>query len=93
MNKLRIGDKIKWNVSIGGDFIYTILDIDTSREPLRIIGIEIRSEVLMQWESDGELHQEWGHSYHDLNMNLNNGGITIIGRDIEPIKEIKKFTL
>jgi len=93
MRKLRIGDKIKWDVTIGGNIIYTILDIDTSREPNYIGHIEIRQDILFQWEFCGLIHESWCHSYDDLNQNLNRGGIIIIKSGIEPIKEVKKFTL
>ena len=91
MNKLRIGDKIKWNVAIGGDIIYTIIDIDTSRV---LSSSGFNEEVLFEWEDFlGEVRQLWCHSYDGLNERLLMGGIIIVERDIEPIKEIKKFTL
>jgi hypothetical protein len=79
MNKLRIGDKIKWNVSVGGGIIYTVL--------------EFEEEILFQWEVDGIITESWGHSYEELNKCLNKGGITIVSRSMEPIKEIKEFML
>ena len=93
--KLKIGDKIKWNVPIGGDVIYTIIDIDTSRDEIEVIpDLFLKSEVLYQWEDDdGTICQGWGHSYDDLNDNLLRGGISILNGGIEPYKCIKKFKL
>jgi len=91
--KLRIGDKIKWNVPIGSGVTYTIIDIDTTRPTFSIGPLEVREDILFQWGYDGIIHHEWGHSYHDLNQNLNKGGITILERDILPVRDIKKFTL
>lgn len=91
--KLRIGDKIKWNVPIGGDEIYTIVNIDTTRPTLCIVGKEIKSEVLFQWEDFDGQHQLWCHSIDYLNQNLNNGGITIVERSMVPHKELLKFSL
>jgi hypothetical protein len=93
MNKLRIGDKIKWNVSVGGGIIYTVLDINTSRPPLTLGSVEFEEEILFQWEVDGIITESWGHSYEELNKCLNRGGITIVSGSMEPIKEIKEFTL
>jgi hypothetical protein len=91
--KLRIGDKIRWNTPIGGGVIYTILDIDTTRPTFSIGPLEVREDILFQWRYDGIIHHEWGHSYEDLNLNLNKGGIIILERDIEPIRELLKFSL
>jgi hypothetical protein len=91
--KLRIGDKIRWNTPIGGGVTYTIIDIDTSRPTYFIGPLEVRQDILFQWRYDGIIHHEWGHSYEDLNLNLNKGGITILERDIEPIRELLKFSL
>ena len=91
--KLRIGDKIKWNTSIGGGTIYTILDIDTTRPTIWIAGKEFKSEVLFQWEDFDGYYQGWGHSIDYLNQNLNNGGIIIVERNMVPHKELLKFSL
>ncbi len=91
--KLKIGDKIRWNIPIGGGVIYTIMDIDTTR-PTRSFGpFEIREDILFQWECDGRTNLEWCHSYHDLNLNLNKGGIIILERDIKPNRDLLKFSL
>ena len=91
--KLRIGDKVRWNVPVGGDTIYTIMDIDTSR-PVKVVAhMEFKEEVLFQWLEDGLIRQTWSSSIDDLNKNLNKGGITIVERSIEPNKELLKFSL
>jgi hypothetical protein len=91
--KLQIGDKIKWNVPIGGGEVYTILDIDTSRPTVRVGNHTLKKEILFQWDQDGRTVQRWGHDYHGLNQNLNKGGIIILNPRVEPVKWIKKFTL
>ena len=92
--RLRIGDKIKWNVPIGGGLIYTIMNIDTSRPYIRVDRYPYENQILFQWEdSSGTIHQEWSHSYEDLNRNLNKGGITIVERNMVPYKELLKFSL
>lgn len=94
-NKLRIGDKIRWNVTVGGDTIYTIIDIDTNREPhIMSSGYEFQEHILFEWEDySGCKIMSWGHSYDELNKLLNKGGLIIVSRSIEPIRELKKFKL
>ena len=91
--KLRIGDKIRWNVPIGSGVVYTILDIDTSRPTVRVGNHTLKSEVLLQWDQGGQILQTWGYDYHRLNQNLNKGGIIILNPRVEPVKWVKKFTL
>jgi hypothetical protein len=93
-NKLRIGDKIRWNVSIGSGTVYTIIDIDTNREPRMASGYEFHDQILFEWEDYfGCKCTDWGHSYDELNKLLNKGGLIIVSRSIEPIRELKKFKL
>lgn len=92
-NKLRVGDKIRWNVPVGGNTIYTILDIDLSRPKTIINGYQLSNEILFQWEECGQVITHWGHSYQGLNERLNKGGIIILERRIEPNKELLKFKL
>lgn len=93
-NKLKIGDKIKWNVLIGGDTIYTILDIDASRPPTRIGGYEFQNQFLFERKDiDGETVSLWDHSYESLNNLLNSGDITIVGRGISPCRHLPTLKL
>ena len=91
--KLKIGDKFTWNF-LRKDKEFTILDIDTSRPSRTIDGIEIKYELLLQWEDafGNEVHT-WMGDYDSLNMLLNRGVINIVSNCIEPTKKIKKFTL
>lgn len=91
--KLRIGDKIRWNNSIGGDTVYTIMDIDPSRPTTTIFTTEYKNEILFQWEHWGTVSQNWSHSIDALNDLLNEGKIIIVERDIKPYKELLKFSL
>jgi hypothetical protein len=93
--KLQIGDKFKWNFFIGMDEKeFTILDIDTSRLLHSINDVELKNELLLQWEnSEGSLSYAWFGDYHFLNRLLNNGGIVIVEPPLHPNKQIKKFTL
>lgn len=93
-NKLQIGDKIRWNVPVGGDTVYTIIDIDTNREPRRVSEYEFHEHILFEWEDYfGNKMMGWGHSYDELNKLLNKGGVNIVYRSIEPVRELKKFKL
>lgn len=91
--KLRIGDKIKWNNSIGDGTVYTILDIDTSRPTTTILSTEFKNEILFQWEDWDTVSQNWSHSIDALNTLLNEGRIIIVEREIKPYKELLKFSL
>ena len=93
--KLRVGDKFKWNFFIGMDEKeFTILDIDTSRTLHSINDVELKNELLLQWEnSEGGLSHAWFGDYDSLNGLLNNGVIFIVGPPLHPNKQIKKFTL
>lgn len=97
MRKLKIGDKIKWNQSIGGNIIYTILDIDTSREqtvlttPNKIYVFD--SQILLQWqEYDGKITQCWNYSLEDINQEIVKGRISILNQELEPYKHLPKFS-
>ena len=97
MRKLKIGDKIKWNQSIGAGIIYTILDIDTSREqtvlttPNKIYVFD--SQILLQWqEYDGKITQCWNYSLEDLNQEIVKGRISILNSEIEPYQHLPKFS-
>ncbi len=84
MRKLKIGDKItginlvlhkKWNQRIGGNLIYTVLDIDTSHEqtvittPNKIYYFD--SQILLQWQEwDGRITQCWNYSLDDFNRQI-----------------------
>lgn len=88
-NKIKIGDKIKWNVKVGGDIIYTILDIDT-----RIGDHEFQNQFLFEWKDiNGETLRLWDHSYESLNKLLNSGDITIVGCVISPRKHLPTLKL
>ncbi len=77
---LKIGDKIKWNIPIDGSIIYTILDIDRTREPKIINGIVFKEEVLFQWVIDGEVFSTWGHDYDQMIRMIKEKKIFIVGR-------------
>ena len=93
--KLKVGDKFKWHFFVGiYEKKFTILDIDTSRPSSTINGIEIKTELLLQWEDAfGNKAQAWMGNYDSLNNLLNRGAITIVGESMKPAKKIKKFRL
>ena len=97
MRKLKIGDKIKWNLPIGGNTIYTVLDIDTSHEqtvittPNKIYYFD--SQILLQWQEwDGRITQSWGYSLDSLNQEIARGRISILNSELEPCKHLSKFS-
>lgn len=97
MRKLKIGDKIKWNLPIGGNLIYTVLDIDTSHEqtvittPNKIYYFD--SQILLQWqEYDGKITQCWNYSLDDFNRQIARGQISILNSELEPCKHLPKFS-
>lgn len=95
--RLQIGDKIRWDDPINlnseyGEIIYTILDIDTSRPTEIINGLEVKKEILFQWEYGGRITQVWSHDYQKVNQLINEGLIVILNPKITPIKWIKKST-
>ena len=97
MRKLKIGDKIKWNQPIGAGIIYTVLDIDTSREqtvlttPNKIYVFD--SQILLQWqEYDGKITQCWNYSLEDLNQEIVKGRISILNSEIEPYQHLPEFS-
>jgi hypothetical protein len=90
--KLKVGDKIIWD-NIGERKVYTIIDIDLSREPLIISDHRIENQILFQWEHNDIIKQRWAHSYGVLNGMVSSGLISIVERDMNPVKELKKFKL
>ena len=97
MRKLKIGDKIKWNQGIGGNIIYTILDIDTSREqtvlttPSKTYHFE--NQILLQWQEwDGRITQFWNYSLDGINQEIVRGRISILNQELEPYKHLPKFS-
>ena len=90
--KLRVGDKIRWNLPIGSSTVYTILAIDTSRPKEQVGEHQFPQEVLFQWQAGGSLIQRWGHSYQLLYKSLNETKITRLQSTLEPYKEIPTFS-
>jgi len=91
--KLRIGDKIRFIDDHGTSPAYTILDIDTSREGMIVHGRILNSHFHIQWGSGDIKYTTWAGDLEIMNQKLNVGRIIITNPSIEPIKEIKKFTL
>jgi hypothetical protein len=94
MRKLKIGDKVKWNVAIGGDIVYTVRDISFNQPPTILQnGMVFPNEILFEFtDRNDNIIRVWGHQLSYINENISKGGITILNRDIEPYKEIKKFS-
>ena len=88
--KLQIGDIIKF--SRGGS-TYTILDIDTSRQGMWVHGRIHNSHFHIQWTEGGRIYTTWSGDFEIMNLKLEVGRIIILNPKLEPIKEIKKFTL
>jgi hypothetical protein len=88
--KLQIGDIIKF--SNDGDN-FTILDIDTSRQGMWVHGRIHNSHFHIQWEVGGRTYTTWSGDVEVMNQKLKVGRIIILNPKLEPIKEIKKFTL
>jgi len=88
--KLQIGDIIKF--SNDGDN-FTILDIDTSRQGMWVHGRIHHSHFHIQWEVGGRTYTTWSGDFEIMNQKLKVGRIIILNPKLEPIKEIKKFTL
>lgn len=88
--KLQIGDIIKF--SNDGDN-FTILDIDTSRQGMWVHGRIRNSHFHIQWEVGGRTYTAWLGDFEIMNQKLKVGRIIILNPKLEPIKEIKKFTL
>ena len=96
MRKLKIGDKIKWNLPIGGNLIYTVLDIDALREQTVLITpnktYHFDNQILVQWQEwDGNIAQCWNYSLDSLNQEIARGRILILN-EIEPCKHLPKFS-
>ena len=91
--KLQIGDKVRWNLTIGGGDVYTILDIDTSRPTVTVGNHALKNEVLFQWDQDGQIIQTWSHDYQKMNELVDLGHIIILNPKMEPNKYLKKFKL
>jgi hypothetical protein len=70
MNKLRIGDKIKWNVSVGGGNIYTVLDIDTSRTVEVANGTPFYSHIHIEWRFGDNVYKTWSGNLDMINEKL-----------------------
>lgn len=97
MRKLKIGDKIKWNQRIGGNLIYTILDIDITHPPTVLTTPNkiycFDSQILLQWqEYDGKITQCWNYSLEGLNQEIVKGRISILNSEIEPYQHLPKFS-
>jgi hypothetical protein len=97
MRKLKIGDKIKWNLPIGGNTIYTILDIDILREQTVLITpnktYHFDNQILLQWQEwDGRITQSWGYSLDEINQEIARGRISILNSEIEPCKHLTRFS-
>ena len=97
MRKLKIGDKIKWNQRIGAGIIYTVLDIDTSREQTVLTTPNktyyFDNQILVQWQEwDGRITQSWGYSLDSLNQEIARGRISILNSELEPCKHLPKFS-
>ena len=88
--KLQIGDIIKF--SNDGDN-FTILDIDTSRQGMWVHGRIHNSHFHIQWEVGGRTYTTWSGDAEVMNQKLKVGRIIILNPKLEPIREIKKFTL
>lgn len=89
--KIQVGDKIKWNVPIGGDTIYTVIKIDTSR-PHKLVGTHsFPQEILFQWQEGGYIMHVWGHSYDAFNEALNQNKIIRVGSLLEPIQKLSRI--
>ena len=88
--KLQIGDIIKF--SNDGDN-FTILDIDTSRQGMIVHGRIRNSHFHIQWVVGGRTYTTWSGDFEIMNQKLKVGRIIILNPKLEPIKEIKKFTL
>lgn len=97
MRKLKIGHKIKWNQSIVGDCIYTVLDIDLNH-PAEIVttpnGIyTFHSEILLRWqEYEGKMSERWGYSLEQINQLIVRGQISILNSEIEPYQYLPRFS-
>jgi len=97
MRKLKIGDKIKWNLPIGGNLIYTVLDIDILREQTVLITpnktYHFDNQILVQWqERDGNITQSWGYSLDEINQLISRGEISILNSELEPYQHLPKFS-
>lgn len=92
--KIQVGDKIRWNVPIGGDTIYTILAIDTSR-PYQLVGdLSFPQEILFQWQDNsGFTSQTWGGSEQTVNEALNQNNIIRVGSILQPLQKLPTFDL
>ncbi len=95
--KIQVGDIIKFikedGIWDGPAYTYTILDIDTSRVIQDANGVPFYSHIYIQWETTDKVHQTWTGNLERINEKLNKGQIIIINPRMEPIKDIKKFTL
>jgi len=101
---LEIGDKIKWvNERMPHNIIYKVIDIDTTRPPTRIETpnnpytkfFEVRDEILMEWEQDGEIVNIWGYQYEAINEQIQRGRIVIVEKHNygDPLRNIKKLKI
>jgi len=90
---LKVGDIIRFINDHGISPAYTILDIDTSREGMIVHGRIHNSHFYIQWGGGDSTYTTWAGDFEIMNQKLNVGRIIITNPNIEPIKNIKKFTL
>jgi hypothetical protein len=88
--KLQVGDIIKFS---DGGSTYTILGIDTSRPGMWVHGRIHNSHFHIQWVWGDRTYTTWSGDIEVMNQKLNIGRIIILNPKLEPIREIKKFTL
>jgi len=80
--KIKIGDKLMWKDC---DFVFTISDIDSSKEG---------GQILWEWaEYDGTKKNINGNRVDDINEWIKSDEIFIVGSDMTPIKKIKPHFL
>jgi hypothetical protein len=88
--KLQVGDIIKFS---DGGSTYTILGIDISRPGMWVHGRIHNSHFHIQWVWGDRTYTTWSGDIEVMNQKLNEGQIIILNPKLEPIREIKKFTL
>lgn len=94
MRQLKIGDKIKWNVLIGGGIIYTIKDISFDQPPTVMKnGMTFPNQILFEYQDwDGSIIQSWSHEVSTINEAISQGKILILNKEIEPCQHLPRFS-
>jgi hypothetical protein len=86
--KLKVGDKFKWDALQyfpNLDYTYTVKEFRIRN------GV---NEILVQWTNVfNVVVNSWLFELKELNDNLNNGTIILVGCTLHPTKQIKKLSL